>query len=320
MESDRDALLLAAGLGTRLRPITDRIPKALLPVCGRPILDIHLERLLAPRGPARRVVVNTHHLAEPVREHIERHPSRDRVRVSHEPEILGTGGAIPHAAEHLRSDPIIVLNADGLLDPPLEEMLDFHAARARGGCEATLLLARDPFAPNVHVDGDRVVRIAPRREEGALTFTGCQILSRRFVDRLPRGRFHDIRETYAETIAERRLAAFVWEAGAGRAFIDIGTPALYLRAHRIAAEGGAPWIDARRGEGRPAEGYGWIDSAARVHPGARIEESIVIGAVEIARPVRIRRSILAPGAAVDSDLDGMLVTGWEVRPIEESGS
>lgn len=314
MATDLDALLLAAGFGTRLRPLTDRIPKALLPICGRAMVDIHLERLLRSGGPARRVVVNTHHLGEMVREHIERHPLRDRIRISHEPEILGTGGAIPRAAECLRSDPIVVINADGLIDPPFEELIDFHA---RSGCEGTLLLTPDPFAPNVHIEGDRIVRIAPRREEAALTFTGCQVLSQAFVSRIPKGGFHDIRETYSELIAERKLAAFVWDAGARRPFIDIGTPALYLRAHRLVAEGRVSGVEPALTEGFFAEGYGWIDDAARIAAGVRIEESVILGAVEITRPVRIRRSIVVSGAAVTTDLEEMLVTGWGERPIED---
>lgn len=314
MAADLDALLLAAGFGTRLRPLTDRIPKALLPICGRELLDIHLERLLRSGGPARQVVVNTHHLAEMMRRHIEGHALRDRIGISHEPEILGTGGAIPWAAEHLRSDPIILVNADGLIDPPFQELIDFHA---RSGCEGTLLLVRDPFAPNVHVEGERIVRISTLREEEAFTFTGCQAISQAFVRRIPKGGFHDIRETYSALIEERKLAAFVWDPEPRRPFIDIGTPALYLHAHRLFVEGGISGFKPALSDGFFAAGYGWIDDAARIAPGASIEESVILGAVEITRPVRIRRSIVVSGASIAKDLEGMLVTGWGERPIED---
>ncbi len=317
MTTEIDALLLAAGLGTRLLPLTRDIPKALLPVCGWPILDLHLERLLGRGGPARRVVVNTHHLAWQVEAHIARHPLRDSIRISHEPEILGTGGAIPRAIAHLRSDPILLVNTDALIDPPLDELLAFHDGSR---CEGTLLLVSDPFAPNVHVEDGKVTRIAGRREEGAFTFTGCQILSQAFVRRIPREGFHDIRVTYAEAIRDGRLAGFVWDPGRERPFLDIGTPALYLRAHRLAAEGKIAAIEADAPQGRPAKGFGWIDSEAEVGPEAEIEESVVLGGARVGAGVRIRRSIVGPGAIVESDLDDLLVSRSGVKSIEDAGA
>lgn len=326
MATELDVLLLAAGFGTRLRPLTEQIPKALLPIYGEPLLDLHLARLLGPGGRApaevakdapavraRRVVVNAHHLAEAVRSHLETHPLRDRIVLSHEPEILGTGGAIAKAAPHLESDPFAVMNADALFAPPLEEAVAFHRSR---GFAATLVLIRSPAHPNVRVDGERVSEIRPGHAPGALTFTGFQIVSQEFARLLPAGVFHDVRETYGRLIGERRLGAFVHEPAGGAAFMDIGTPASYLEAHRLCAGAAGGRFGVRPAMGaRPAEGFGFIDGAARVAEGAVVRESIVLARAEIAPGVRVERSVVGPGARITADAAGLLVTTLGTREI-----
>lgn len=125
------ALLLAAGLGTRLRPLTDRIPKCLVPIHGRPLLAYWLEALLEP-GPIERVLVNTHHLADQVRSFVRSSPWTDRVDLVHEERLLGTGGTVLANRGFLGRGPCMIAHADNLTRFPLAEFLSAHANREAG--------------------------------------------------------------------------------------------------------------------------------------------------------------------------------------------
>lgn len=122
-----DALLYAAGLGTRLRPLTDTLPKALIPVGGIPMLERVARRLIA--AGADRIVINTHHFSERIAEFVrERDGFGVDVRISHEPGApLETGGGLRNAAPLLRADrPFFLHNADILTDLDLRAMYDAH--------------------------------------------------------------------------------------------------------------------------------------------------------------------------------------------------
>jgi mannose-1-phosphate guanylyltransferase len=120
-------LLLAAGVGTRLRPITDQIPKCLVPIAGRPLLDYWLD-LLRETG-LHRVLVNTHHLSEQVRDFIEAR-NRDgpfEIREAYEPTLLGSAGTV-HANRDWVEDACdcLIIYSDNLSDVDLGCLLDFH--------------------------------------------------------------------------------------------------------------------------------------------------------------------------------------------------
>src|SRR4051812_1294147 len=106
------ALLLAAGRGIRLRPITDTIPKCLVPIHGRPLLDYWLDRLLSNK--IDRVLINTHYLADLVRAHAAASPWRSRIDLVHEDELLGTGGTIIANRTFFGRAPFLVGHADNL--------------------------------------------------------------------------------------------------------------------------------------------------------------------------------------------------------------
>lgn len=103
------AMVLAAGEGRRLRPLTDHTPKPLIPVGGKTMLDHALDQL-AIVG-VKRCVVNTHHLADQIQEHVKNRTS-PRVIISHETTLLGTGGGLVKALPHFGGEPFFVLNAD----------------------------------------------------------------------------------------------------------------------------------------------------------------------------------------------------------------
>lgn len=130
------ALLLAAGLGTRLRPLTNTVPKCLVPVNGKPLLDIWCE-LLFDAG-IERILINTHWLADAVRAHVEISPWRHRIDLVHEPELLGTGGTIRANESFFKNQPAFVAHADNLTDFKVRAFLQAHETRP-SNCVITML-------------------------------------------------------------------------------------------------------------------------------------------------------------------------------------
>lgn len=121
------ALLLAAGLGTRLRPLTLTVTKCLVPIHGKPLLDYWLEHLFD--AGIERVLVNTHWLAETVVAHIASSPYRDRVDLVHEPELLGTGGTVLANRGWLGDAPFLLAHADNLTDFDVRGFMASHQGR-----------------------------------------------------------------------------------------------------------------------------------------------------------------------------------------------
>jgi mannose-1-phosphate guanylyltransferase len=134
------AFLLAAGLGTRLRPITDTTPKCLVEIGGRPLLDIWLDALT--KAGVQQVLVNTHHLAAQVEAHVGHRSTPPIVRLSHEPVLLGSAGTLVANREFVADDDMfLVINADNLTDFDLGVLIDAYRA---GGMIATLAVFRAP--------------------------------------------------------------------------------------------------------------------------------------------------------------------------------
>ena len=124
------AVLLAAGLGTRLRPITDAVPKCLVPIHGRPLLSYWLELLFS--GDVERVLVNTHYLPEAVRAFVFSTPWQSRVALVHEHRLLGTGGTILKNRAFFEEKPFIVAHADNLTRFSVNAFMERHARRPAG--------------------------------------------------------------------------------------------------------------------------------------------------------------------------------------------
>lgn len=136
------AMILAAGKGTRLRPLTESIPKPLVDVCGRPMIAFALQ-LLRQAG-IRDVVINLHHLGHLIRAALGDGSTYGvRLTYSEENPILDTGGAIAAARQFLDGDTFVVVNADVVIDMPLRDVLDFHR---RHEATATMVLRPDPQA------------------------------------------------------------------------------------------------------------------------------------------------------------------------------
>lgn len=130
------ALLLAAGLGTRLRPITDTIPKCLVPIHGKPLLGYWLDMLL-PNG-IDRILINTHYLPDAVRAFVSASRWKDAIDLVHEDELLGTGGTIVKNRSFFVNQPFMVAHADNLTRFDVNAFIARHNARA-AGVEITMM-------------------------------------------------------------------------------------------------------------------------------------------------------------------------------------
>ncbi|HEY1857207.1 nucleotidyltransferase family protein [Acidocella sp.] len=133
------ALLLAAGQGTRLRPVTWSVPKCLVPIGGRALLDYWFELLF--RGGVERALVNTSYLAAQVRGHVTACPWREQVDLVHEEALLGTGGTVLANADYFDNSTFLVIHADNLTDCSILDLLAAHSNRPQG-CAMTMLAFR----------------------------------------------------------------------------------------------------------------------------------------------------------------------------------
>ncbi len=197
------AMILAAGLGTRLRPLTDTTPKALIEVAGRPLIEYAL-RFVRSQG-IRRVVINLHHLGNQIRARLGDGEAYDvQITYSVEERLLETGGGVKQAQAFLDGGTFLVVNSDAILDLDLTAVVRAHR---RNRAVATLVLRPDPEAADYGLlEIDAVGRLRRLRgkpeavDAGPLSsymFTGCQILEPRIFDFMPEGQaFSLTRDTY----------------------------------------------------------------------------------------------------------------------------
>lgn len=322
------AMLLAAGLGERMFPLTLSRPKPVVPVLGRPIA-VQLLHWLADHGVAD-AVLNLHHLPEVVQRIVGMGASAGLPRIHYtlEEEILGTAGGIRNAQDLLRGDgPIVVCNSDFLSDIDLTAAIAEHTASGR---LATLVLApkRDPYSV-IAVDRDaRVISLAGRpvvnseQVTGRYLFTGCQIINDDVLDRIPPAGPSDIvRDVYWKMAAEGALGAYVhegfwWEFGSPRLYLEgsmklIDASVEVRRAVSseqdtvrnldggIAAVGpGVQFSDEAHLQGRAALGY-----ASYISEEASLEDSVIMPEAWIGPGCRVERSIIGVGVELPAGFE-----------------
>ena len=216
-------MVLAAGRGKRLRPLTDTIPKPLVRVAGRAMLDRALDAL-ADAG-VEEAAVNVWHLADRIEAHLARR-DRPRIWISREIELLDTGGGVARALDRFRGLPFCVANSDTVVFDGAEPAWT-RLARAWDDKVMDALLLLAPAAGAFGYDGrgdflfDRAGRVRRRgeREIAPFVFSGWQILSPRLFAGVPRGPF-SLNLLYDRALAAGRLAAIVHD---GKWF-HVGTP------------------------------------------------------------------------------------------------
>lgn len=286
-------MILAAGFGTRFRPATHEIPKPLIPLCNRPLVGWALEAMLA--AGTTRVVVNLHHLGDPLEAYLREHyGSRCDFFFSREEEILGTGGGIRRVRAQLDgSEPFLLANGDTVQLPPFRALYDV----CRGSGVLAALLLRHPPANDrftkVFFDGRRVTGFGSGSGD-ALMFAGAHAISPAIFDLLPDREFSGLTEdVYAPAAARGTppLAGIVYDGP----WFDIGTPSRYMEATgsvlRMMLEGRIPVPDGSR-----ATEDSIVSSSASI--GGAVVSSVVGERAVVDGGARAERSVLWEGAAV----------------------
>jgi NDP-sugar pyrophosphorylase family protein len=284
------AMILAAGYGTRLWPLTIDRTKPAIPFMGRPLIG-YVAEYLARHG-FDDIVVNLHHRPESVRAALgDGGDFGVRFHYVEEPVILGTGGAVDNARHLLEGDAFVVVNGKIATDIDLGAALETHR-RARA--LATLVLLPNPRRERysvVHVRDGLVTGFGGYPEsdnaggQSPLMFTGIQIFDPRVFEFIPRGVFsHSVTDLFIPAIARgEAIAAHV----AGGAWYELSTVRRYLETS----------LALMKREGRDVE----AGAGTLTEPGASVSESVLWEDVRVASGGRVRRSVIGAGVRVGPD-------------------
>jgi len=314
------ALVLAAGRGERLRPLSAELPKPLLPVAGRPLVEHTLERLW--RAGVEAAAINLHHLGERIRGALGASFRGLPLTYSEEPVLLGTGGAlVPLGGFFAGADLVLVVNGDSLCRWPLRALVERHRRERRRGARATLLLHRTVppagYGGGVAFEAGRVLAFRPgghlwRTARTRRVFAGATALEPELVGRLPEGPSDVVAALYEPLLAAGEELAALETA---RAWHDLGTPRRYLegaleRALERLPERGA-WVaegaavDATARLRRVA-----VEAGAEIAAGALVRDTLVLGGARIGAGARVEDAIVAGGVTVaaSEEVRGVLLT------------
>jgi NDP-sugar pyrophosphorylase family protein/aminoglycoside/choline kinase family phosphotransferase len=293
--------LPAAGLGERLRPITNHLPKPLLPILGEPIIEGVLERL-APVSIGR-IGINLHWKPELIRQWAENSPWAGRIDFFPEETLLGTGGALKNAERFLSEGPFLVHNADIILDIDFAALVEAHLS---AGNLATLVCHRLPDLSNVVIDEQGQVlevenpgesRPDPGNSADKTAYTGIAVYSPGFLEFLPPGVSHATVAWIAASRAGKRVRIY---DVTGAYWSDVGNPATYARAvlDALAREGETIYRSASAFcDNVRVDGQVVLESGCRVASGATLRNCIVLPNAEVSGEQEDR--IIGPGCLVD---------------------
>ncbi len=217
------AMILAAGLGTRLLPFTEKIPKPLFTISQTPLLDITIRKLQDSGCEA--IIINTHHLHNRIESFISAQHYSVPVSLCYEPSLLGTGGAIKNVEDFWGSRPFILINSDIVTDIDLNEIYDFHLK----GDSMVTLVTHDCYEFNkLNIDRNNFVTGFDGFKTGkkadnskTLAFTGIHVLDPEIMNFIPAGKFFSIIDAYIKLGRHnKQIKAFIAKNFYWR---DIGT-------------------------------------------------------------------------------------------------
>jgi NDP-sugar pyrophosphorylase family protein len=286
------AFVLGAGLGTRLRPLTDDLPKPLVPIFQKPLITFAFDHLLA--AGCENLVVNMHRLPERFADAFPESLYRGRrILFLHEPEILGTGGGIKNAQRFLGSESFVVYSGDILTDFDLAPLLEEHA---RAGNDVTLALRKTHYPPTIALQAGRVVDIGGNYEAAAkYDFANVSVWNPQIISRIPSGSSVSFIPTLVEAVKKgERIGGVVVNDGK---WFNIGSAIEYLGVHRMICE--ERWkpshLDTtqewpvRRAPSAVVDSTATLSGFYSLGPNCRIEKG-----------VKLRDTIVWPGAQIAS--------------------
>lgn len=288
------AMILAAGLGMRLRPLTDNKPKALVPVVNRPVIARVIDYLKS-HG-VTRIVVNAHHHYQQLVDYLDGGSFGMQIEIRVEPEILGTGGGIKNTSGFWGDEPFIIINSDILTNIDLSRAYEHH--RKTGGLATLILHDCRPFN-QVQTDNNHIITEI-FQEDGPyrLAFTGIHIMDPDMFSYFPEETSFNIIACYRQLIQSgKKLGAIISK---GHYWHDIGSVVGYFRANKALLD----------------DTYS-IGTDCRIAPSARLEEWVVVGnGGRIEKDVEIRRSILWEAVTIRKGvkvIDSIVTSSQEVK-------
>jgi NDP-sugar pyrophosphorylase family protein len=308
------AFVLGAGLGTRLRPLTDDLPKPLVPIFNKPLITFALDHLIAAGVGS--FVVNTHHLPERFRDSLGQGSYRGNpLTLLHEERLLETGGGIKNAERFLGAgQTFFVYSGDILTDLPLTALIEEHFRKEN---DVTLALRSTAVARNVAFQDGQVVDLGQRRgRAGNYDYANISLWNRAAFQRFALGQKISFVPVLADWIGQGgRIGGVVIEEGQ---WFNLTSPNDYLRVHQTIAE--LPWrpdylaendwperISPQAQLAANAQVNGWsaVGSQVRVGSDAVVEDSIIWRGAQIASCTHLKRCIVrshrrAEGALADA--------------------
>ncbi|KAF7787133.1 glucose-1-phosphate thymidylyltransferase [Pseudoalteromonas rubra] len=232
------AILLAAGLGTRLQPITNTLPKCLVPINDVPLLGLWINKLV--QLGVEEILINTHYFSEQVEAYVAAHPDNARITLSYETELLGTAGTLVANRRFWQDETCLVIHADNYCQSSLQGMLEAHHQR-QANTDATLLLFETPTPQScgiVQLDEYQVIQEFHEKvanppgnlASGALFIFGPAVYERYFSDLKPNQHY----ELSIDIVPNMVGKLQGWRVDDH--YIDIGTPQSYAHAQNLAKQ------------------------------------------------------------------------------------
>jgi mannose-1-phosphate guanylyltransferase len=232
----KKAFVLGAGLGTRLKKLTEKLPKPMIPVFGKPLIEFAFDHLID--AGFEEFIINTHHEAKAYKEYFKTEKYRDKpLTFVHEPILLDTGGGIDNVSNILKPNPFIVYNGDILTDLPLNDLIDAHNAN---NYLVTLALRSTGEAKHIALEDNRITDIRNMLhsgKEGTHMFTGIYACSPEFLNYLKHDEKHSVITVFLELIKNGLLGGAVIDVGE---WWDLGNRDAYLDAHNVLSKSEFP--------------------------------------------------------------------------------
>jgi mannose-1-phosphate guanylyltransferase len=286
MDEVKQAFILGAGLGTRLRPLTNHLPKPLVPLFHQPLAAWAIDACV--RAGITRIAINTHHLPNAWEGFVQEHGHGTEIRLFHEPVLLETGGGLKNIAAWIDGEPLLIHNGDVFSSLPLERLLAAHrtsglpvtlAVRSANAADPRLADARHIALDSTHTVVTDIRRMLDRAN-GTHVFTGIWCANPEFLDAIPADVKVSVIPAFLELAQQGRLGAAVIDDGI---WLDLGDRASYLAAHQSTNLGPA------------------IHPDAHVEVGARVETSVVGPGTVIRSGAVVKDSVVWPGAVIAPD-------------------
>jgi mannose-1-phosphate guanylyltransferase len=294
------AMILAAGEGKRLRPLTTVCPKVLVPVVNKPVIERIVE-FLTTHG-VREIIVNAHHHHQMIIDYQkEGNPFRRRMEIRIEKDILGTGGGIKNSQDFWDKAPFVVINGDILTHIDLRKVYESHLKR---DSLLTMVLHDFPVHNKIRVDNEmNILSIGPGSNlPGTLAFTGIQVMNPEVLDYIPENKRSSIIACYEKLIdLKRPIRGYL---ATGHRWIDIGTIADYLMSNfdLLPPEKMAIAKECHIDPDATLSDWAVIGKRSSIERGALVKRAVLWNDVVVRQGVKVVDSVVTSGVTVEKDL------------------